>query len=126
MDKLIDLDAVAAELEQRRAAWTAAGCIVGSLTWRDAAAQWPQPIVTDRSAVSDPESVGVTLRHGEHEAELVLWTGGWADLHALIDGELVLENPEFPDLFSCLAVADQLFVRLRHPFTATSDFKGSH
>ncbi|HXS64657.1 MAG TPA: hypothetical protein VN767_17510 [Streptosporangiaceae bacterium] len=39
MDKLIDLDAVAAELEQRRAAWTTAGCIVGPLTWRDAGAQ---------------------------------------------------------------------------------------
>jgi hypothetical protein len=75
-------------------------------------AQWPQPIVTDRSAVSDPESVGVTLRHGEHEAELVLWTGGRADLHALIANEPVIENPEFPHLPSCLAIADQLFVRL--------------
>ena len=113
MDKLIDLDTVAAELERRRAVWTAAGFTVGPLTWRDAAAGWPQPLVTDRSAVIDPESVGVRLRDDGQEAELVLWTGGWADLTALIAGKYVDEAPEFGDVAACVAVADDLFGRLR-------------
>jgi hypothetical protein len=113
MDKLIDLDAVAAELEQRRAVWTAAGITVGPLTWRDAAADWPQALVTDRSAVIDPESVGVRLSDDGQETELVLWTGGWADLAALIAGVPINETPEFGDVGACMAVADDLFARLR-------------
>ena len=57
------------------------GLVVGDLTWRDAAAAWPQPIVTNRESVADPESLGMILDSGGGlEALLVLWTGGWADL----------------------------------------------
>lgn len=87
--------------------------MVGEFTWRDAAAQWPQSIVTDRASVIDPESLGMTFNAGERaEALLVLWTGGWADLEAAIDGQLVLEAPQFADVQSCVAVADALVERL--------------
>lgn len=112
MDHVVDLDAVADLLRARRKAWAASGLAVGNLTWRDAAATWPQPIVTDRSTVAEPESLGFTLRCGAQEAELVFWTGGWADLTALIGGKVVAEAPEFTDSATCVAVADQLVARL--------------
>jgi hypothetical protein len=79
MDRQVDLDAVAAELAGHRARWVRGGLAIGELTWRDAAAPWPQPIVTDRAAVADPESLGVVFcRSDGGEVELVLWRGGWA------------------------------------------------
>lgn len=113
MDRLVDLDLVLVELSQRRPKWTQLGLVVGEFTWRDAAASWPQPIVTDRASVIDPESLGMTFHAGGGaDALLVLWTGGWADLEAAIDGELVLDAPEFVDVQSCVAVADALVERL--------------
>jgi hypothetical protein len=113
VDRLVDLDAVAAELAGRRIEWVDAGLTVGELTWRDAAAAWPQPIVTDRAAVADPESLGVVFRgSGGDEAELVLWCGGWADLDALLGDEVVAEGLEFADVAGCVAVADSLARRL--------------
>jgi hypothetical protein len=49
------------------------------------------------------------------EAFLVLWTGGWADLEAVINGQVVLEAPEFTDVRSCVAVAEALVARLAGP-----------
>jgi hypothetical protein len=90
--------------------------VVGEFTWRDAAAAWPQPIVTDRESVADPESLGVILdAGGGAEAVLVLWTGGWADLEASINGQVVAETPVFADVASCVAVADALVARLLGP-----------
>jgi hypothetical protein len=81
MDRLVDLDAVAAELQARRPGWESRGLKVGAFTWRDAQALWPQPIVTDRALVADPESLWMTMDASPgHYAELVLWCGGWADL----------------------------------------------
>jgi len=42
----------------------------------------------------------------------VLWTGGWADLEASVNGKLVLEAPEFSDVGSCITVADRLVAQL--------------
>jgi hypothetical protein len=113
MDRLVDLDAVAAVLVQRRPQWVAGGLTVSELTWRDASAAWPQPIVTDRAAVADPESLGLVMRGtGGDEAELVLWRGGWADLDAVLGGEVVTEGPAFTDVAGCVAVADSLARRL--------------
>jgi hypothetical protein len=93
--------------------WTRRGLVVGEFTWRDAAAAWPQPIVTDRKSVVDPESLGMKFdAGGGGEALLVLWTGGWADLAASINGEVVVEAPEFVDVAGCVAVADVLVARL--------------
>jgi hypothetical protein len=116
VDRVVDLDAVLVELTRRRPGWTRRGLVVGEFTWRDAAAAWPQPIVNDRESVADPESVGMTFDAGDGaEALLVLWTGGWADLEASINGQLVLEAPEFVDVASCVAVADALVARLLGP-----------
>jgi hypothetical protein len=113
VDRLVDLDAVAAELTRRRGEWVGGGLRVGDFTWRDAAAAWPKPIVTDRAVVADPESLGVVFRGtGSDEAELVLWCGGWADLAASLGGDLVVEVPEFADVAGCVAVADSLARRL--------------
>lgn len=116
VDRVVDLDAVLAELTGRRPEWTRRGLVVGEFTWRDAAAAWPQPIVADRESVADPESLGMTLdAGGGAEALLVLWTGGWADLEASINGQVVVETPEFADVASCVAVADALAARLLGP-----------
>lgn len=40
------------------------------------------------------------------------WAGGWADLEALINGQVVLETPEFADVEACVAVADALVAGL--------------
>lgn len=113
MDRLVDLDAVAAELHTRRAGWEGRGLQVGAFTWRDAQAPWPQPIVTDRALVADPESLGMTMDAApSRHAELVLWSGGWADLDCLIDDEILSEGPQYRDTAECIAVAERLADRL--------------
>jgi hypothetical protein len=113
MDRLVDLDVVAAELTRRRAEWVRSGLAVGEFTWRDAAAAWPQPIVTDRAAVADPESLGLVFGGaGGDETELVLWCGGWADLNGIVADEIVAQAPEFTDVAGCVTVAESLARRL--------------
>jgi hypothetical protein len=90
VDQLIDLDAVAIEIDKRRAGWVADGIQVGSLTWRDALAPWPQPIVTDRALALEPESLGVVLTvNQETLGQVCLWRGGWADVEFMVNGEIV-------------------------------------
>jgi hypothetical protein len=81
MERIVDLDAAAREIESRRATWEQAGFVPGPLTWRDAAEPWPQTLKTDRTTVVDPDSVGVSLDFGtEPAATIVLFRGGWADV----------------------------------------------
>ncbi|MFJ9775934.1 hypothetical protein ACIRVF_32635 [Kitasatospora sp. NPDC101157] len=86
MDRIVDLDGAAAEVAARAPGWRAAGLVVGELTWRDAAAPWPQGLETDRARVGDPDSMGV-LVSGPRETVLsvVLFRGGWADVDYLGD-----------------------------------------
>lgn len=113
MDRIVDLDSVLVELAHRIPEWTRRGLVVGEFTWRDAAAEWPMPIVTDRASVADPESLGMTFETGSGaDARLVLWTGGWADFEAVIDDQLVVEVPVFVDVSSGVAVADEIVERL--------------
>lgn len=79
METLIDLEAAAAVIENRRAFWKAMGIEASETTWRDQGRGWPPPIVTDRRSVLDPDSIGVELRKGEQEGSVVLFKGGWAD-----------------------------------------------
>ena len=77
----LDLDQVVRELTGLVPGWAERGITAGQLTWRDAQAAWPQPIVTDRNTVADPESAGMTLTAANgNEALLVIWRGGWADV----------------------------------------------
>ncbi|WP_157577721.1 hypothetical protein [Phycicoccus jejuensis] len=102
MDHKVDLDELATRLERARAEWERTAR-VGPLTWRDEQAPWPQPIVHERCAVAVPESVGVVLRRGEDEAEFVVWTGGWADIGMLLDGEVWDLYAEFHDVSGAYA-----------------------
>jgi hypothetical protein len=97
VDHMVDLDELALRLERMRPEWERTAH-VGPLTWRDGRAPWPQAIVPDRSSVEVPESVGVVLRCGDDEAEFVVWTGGWADIGMLLDGEAIELYAEFPDV----------------------------
>lgn len=84
VEQRIDLDRAAAQISTRRQRWTAAGLIVGPLTWRDMAACWPQPLEQNRSRVAEPDSAGVHVT-GPADSELlvVLFRGGWADVDFL-------------------------------------------
>jgi len=98
MDHLVDLDALAKRLDGGVGEWKRWSS-VEPFTWRDERAPWPQPIVTDRGSVEIPESLGIRLRREpDDEAEIVVWTGGWADIGLLIDGQVIDLCPEFTDL----------------------------
>lgn len=79
MERALDLDAVAASLRQRMARWTAKGMTVGPLTWADGQTTVNQ-ITTHREDVRGEYSVGVRIRDGAQEGELVVYAGGWCDL----------------------------------------------
>ena len=97
VDHLIDLDELARRLTRLRPEWERSA-EVGPFTWRDEQAPWPQPIVTDRAIVKVPESLGVRLTSGEDEAEIVVWTGGWADIGFLFDEDVTDLYAEFQDV----------------------------
>jgi hypothetical protein len=54
--------------------------------------------------------LGITLRGPDNlEADVVLWTGGWADIDGLRNGSLFVGNdPQYDDVQSCLIVVDDL------------------
>ncbi|MEV0700093.1 hypothetical protein AB0I53_19600 [Saccharopolyspora sp. NPDC050389] len=55
--------------------------------------------MSDRAAVEVPESIGIRLRRDpDDEIEVVVWTGGWADVGYLLDGEVTDLCPEFQDV----------------------------
>lgn len=107
LSRHVDLDAVAAELERHRAGWLSKGVSSTRLTWRDATSTWPVRIETDRAKVVDPESLGLKFQGpGQHEAELVLWRGGWSDFGAFVDHEVLVNARIFFDVATCISVAD--------------------
>ena len=80
MDRLVDLDAAASEIDRRRPSWLASGLEPGPTTWRESAGSQPHTIVSDRDAVVDPDSVGIrVVARDRGEAQVVLFRGGWAD-----------------------------------------------
>ncbi|MCO1579417.1 hypothetical protein M8C13_27065 [Crossiella sp. SN42] len=80
MERIVDLDAAAQQIESRRATWEVAGLTVGPLTWRDCSPS-TRRLTADRATVSDPDSVSVTLDFGDWPAAVfVLFRGGWADV----------------------------------------------
>lgn len=79
MEDTIDLDVAVWEIERRRDAWRSAGLTVGPVTWRDRGEGWPPVLRTDRTQVGHPDSIGVAVRKGDQEGEVVLYEGGWCD-----------------------------------------------
>ncbi|MGN8049120.1 hypothetical protein ACTJKO_05480 [Curtobacterium sp. 22159] len=96
MEHLVDLDGLASRLLPDLQRWQQS-VQVGPVTWRDENAEWPQPIVDDRSAVEVPESLGLRLWHGSDEFEIVIWTGGWVDAGSFVEGELEQPALAFAD-----------------------------
>lgn len=79
MDNVLDLTLAVAEIDRRIDQWRSAGLDVGSVTWRDQGEGWPPPFKTDRMQVKDADSIGIALRKGDQEGEVVLFKGGWCD-----------------------------------------------
>ena len=104
----LDLDQIAAALARLRGGWESQGLTAGPLTWRDARTPWPQPFRTDRSLVSEPESVGLTLAAGGRDGRMIIWRGGWADIQLLADSTVTTRNPALLDLADCVAAAVSL------------------
>jgi len=103
----LDLDRVAAVLAGLRPTWTALGVRAGQLTWRDAQASWPQPILTDRSRIAEPESLGITLTTDRgNEALVVIWRGGWADFDVLAGGEVTTNAPNLASVTDCVELVE--------------------
>jgi hypothetical protein len=75
----VDLDRAVVEVVKRATSWRAAGLTVGDVTWRAQGEGWPPKLKTDRTAVRDPDSIGVRCTKGDQEGEVVLFKGGWAD-----------------------------------------------
>ncbi|MEU3226691.1 hypothetical protein ABZ695_26520 [Streptomyces sp. NPDC006976] len=95
MERIIDLDRAAAKITERRHGWETVGLTVGSVTWRDETASWPQPLQTDRSLVIEPDSIGVRITNAAGiEAHITLYRGGWADLDTLTGDNVVCDAPQ--------------------------------
>lgn len=107
MEHLVDLDAALAILERRQRTWELQGVEVAEVTWRDGNENWPQRLHRDRGQVIDPDSLGIHLRHGLSEVEIVLFRGGWADVTRLAsEGAPIVESPQVPDVLAYCRLVD--------------------
>jgi hypothetical protein len=116
---ILDLDQVAAIVADRRARWaTAHGLVADPVTWVDADAQWPRPLLTDWSQVASPMSVGVRVHGDECEAEIVVYAGGWADADYArlgVDDAAISEYVELDDADAVQALLDRVIGHLSRP-----------
>ncbi|MGH3849944.1 MAG: hypothetical protein ACRDRT_09620 [Pseudonocardiaceae bacterium] len=80
VNEVVDLDVAVQRVAERMPLWASAGITVRPVTWRDQGEGWPPPLKTNRSEVMDADSIGVVLKKGEQEGEVVLFKGGWCDL----------------------------------------------
>lgn len=79
----LDLDVAANAISARSSGWAAAGLTLLPVTWVDHEDAWPRSLKTDRGEVVRPMSLGLHLRVGSSELEIVLYAGGWADVGIL-------------------------------------------
>jgi hypothetical protein len=77
----IDLDEVAASIEEKRLRWVSEGLDPEPLTWTDNDEGWPFTR-TLRADVRRPRSLALRVYRSDHKAgmELVVYAGGWADI----------------------------------------------
>ena len=105
----IDLDQVAPKLGELRSRWVSQGLTAGEFTWRDACASWPQAIVADRGLVAEPESLGITSAVADgREGHLIIWRGGWADVHRLTGEKVTSQAPALQDVADCVSLAESI------------------
>ncbi|MFE3170404.1 hypothetical protein ACFXPA_13930 [Amycolatopsis sp. NPDC059090] len=99
MENVIDLDAAAQQIAQRRGEWHDLGITAGETTWREQGEGWPPALKTDRATIIDADSIGVELAKGAQEGSVVLFTGGWADFcyWAGNADDPILEAPGYHD-----------------------------
>lgn len=113
MERVIDLDAAAGEIEQRRPRWAAEGWEVKPITWRDASRPFDRPLLTERAEAVDPDSVGVKLVKAEVAAgDFCLFRGGWADVVTgglSGEGELIVAAPDIPHLRALARALDEFW-----------------
>jgi hypothetical protein len=115
----LDLDAAHRAIEDRTPFWAASGLVVHPVTWMDNDAEWPQPLLTERSALRRPMSIGVMVHNDEREGEVVLYAGGWADFTTIVTGEdPVLTYVELEDANEFGPLLDRLFRCLTSPNSA--------
>jgi hypothetical protein len=118
VEHLIDLDALAQRLRSLTPEWER-WASVGPFTWRDEHASWPQPIVSDRAAVNVPETLGVRLQRDDDEKEIVVWTGGLAEIDWVLNGEGASLCPEFRDVDGAYAAVARNVPDFGSPSNAT-------
>jgi hypothetical protein len=71
---------VAAVINARRADWARNGLTAQPSNWLDEDTPWPYPLTTNRTAIRNPHSVGITIRNGdEAAAQLIVYARVWAD-----------------------------------------------
>lgn len=113
---ILDLDRVAAIIADQRARWDSAyGLVADPVTWMDADAGWPRPLLTDRSQAGTPMSVGVIIRGDDREAQIVVYAGGWADADYVrfdIDDSMVSEYTELDDADSITHLLERVVAHL--------------
>ena len=113
LPRALNLDDAAREIELRRSDWAEKDLQIGELTWRAASSAWPRPLGS-RSEISDPDSVGFRIRHGNAEGAVVLFRGGWADVEwwlGTADSDPEISAPEIPDVSSFGELLDALLAR---------------
>lgn len=116
MQDAINLDAAVVELSSRVVRWRAAGFEVGDPTWRDQGEGWPSPFKTVRAEVLEPDSVGIAVRRGPKEGEVVLFAGGWCDVgfwSGLAADEPIAEAPGYDSPLTVGGYADVLDAFIR-------------
>ena len=100
VESLVDLDLAIEQVVARMSKWAEARIAVQPVTWRDQGNGWPPSFKTDRSQVLDAHSIGVSLRKGAQEGEVVLFRGGWCDYvywTGEVDDDPIQDAPGYPD-----------------------------
>jgi hypothetical protein len=79
----LDLNEAEAEVRQRWFVWTAAGLVVGPITWIDQEEAGP---AAGESGVAAPRSMGLHVSRPGAHADVVLHPDGWAEVAVLRPG----------------------------------------
>jgi hypothetical protein len=115
----LDLDVAASLVAERRPVWLRSGLSVRAVTWMDNDAEWPRPLLIERSRVRRPMSLGVRVDREEPygEAEFVLYAGGWADVDYVAAGSdaVVSEYVELDDAQQFGSILDRVVAQLLVP-----------